>query len=114
MAREKSKVKRAIVTPDKHFPFEDKPAIQALVKAIDLVRPDIYVDLGDTGEWESVSQWKWKRKQKPPLEIMIPEIEAEIEAVNRGMDIIDDALDEVECTERHLSLIHISEPTRPY
>ena len=48
-------VKRAIVTPDKHFPYEDKPAINALVKAIELVKPSIYVDLGDTGEWESVS-----------------------------------------------------------
>ena len=66
MAKTKAlKVKRAIVTPDKHFPYEDKTAINALIKAIDLVRPDIYVDLGDTGEWESVSQWKWKRKQKP-------------------------------------------------
>ena len=94
-------VRRAIVTPDKHFPYEDKPAINALVKSIELVRPSIYVDLGDTGEWESVSQWKWKRKKRPPLEFMIPEIEAEIKAVNDGMDIIDDALDKVDCNERH-------------
>ena len=58
-----TEVRRAIVTPDKHFPYEDKPAINALVKAIELVKPSIYVDLGDTGEWESVSQWKWKRKR---------------------------------------------------
>ena len=54
-------IRRAIVTPVKHFTYEDKPAINALLKAIDLVKPSIYVDLGDTGEWESVSQWKWKR-----------------------------------------------------
>ena len=40
-------MKRAIVTPDKHFPFEDKPAIKVLCKAIELVKPDIYIDLGD-------------------------------------------------------------------
>ena len=57
------KIKRAIVTPDKHFPYEDKPAIKALVKAIKLVKPDIYVDLGDTGEWGSVSLWKWIMKK---------------------------------------------------
>jgi len=99
----KSKVRRAIVTPDKHFPYEDKPAIQALIKAIKLVKPDIYVDLGDVGEWESVSMWKWKRKKQPPLEHMIPDIEKDIEDVNRGMDQIDHALDKVKCDERHFT-----------
>jgi len=96
-----TKVKRAIVTPDKHFPYEDKPAINALIKSISLVKPSIYVDLGDVGEWESVSQWKWKRKKRPPLEYMIPDIEKDIDAVNDGMDLIDYALDDIKCDERH-------------
>ena len=96
-------IRRAIVTPDKHFPYEDKPAINALIKAIKLVSPSIYVDLGDVGEWESVSQWKWKRKKRPPLEYMIPDIEKEIEAVNKGMDQIDEALDKAGCDERHFT-----------
>jgi predicted phosphodiesterase len=96
-----SKVRRAIVTPDKHFPYEDKPAINALIKAIGLVKPDIYVDLGDVGEWESVSEWQWKRKKRPPLEYIIPTIEEEIEKINKGMDGIDKALDAVKCKERH-------------
>ena len=37
-------VKRAIVTPDKHFPYEDKPAIKCLTKTIEIVKPDIYID----------------------------------------------------------------------
>ena len=94
-------IKRAIITPDKHFPYEDKPAINALIKAIKLVKPSIYVDLGDVGEWESVSQWRWKRKKRPPLEYMMPGIEKEIKAVNAGMDTIDSALDAVKCDERH-------------
>jgi len=96
-----TKVKRAIVTPDKHFPYEDKPAINALIKSISLVKPSIYVDLGDVGEWESVSQWKWKRKKRPPLEYMIPDIKKDIDAVNDGMDLIDYALDDIKCDERH-------------
>jgi len=103
MSKSASKVRRAIVTPDKHFPYEDKPAINALVKAINLVKPSIYIDLGDTGEWESVSMWKWKRKKQPPLEHMIPDIEKEIRAVNNGMDVIDEALDSVKCDERHFT-----------
>ena len=94
-------VKRAIITPDKHFPQADMPAINVLCQAIDLVKPQIYVDLGDTGEWGSVSHWKYKRKVTPPLEVMIPEIDKDVEVVNKGMDIIDEALDKVGCSEKH-------------
>ena len=96
-----NKVKRAIVTPDKHFPFEDKKAIKVLCKAIELVKPDIYIDLGDTGEWESVSHWQWKKKKRPPLEYQLPFVHKEIKAVNKGMDIIDRSLDKAGTKERH-------------
>ena len=94
-------VKRAIITPDKHFPYADMPAIRVLCQAIEMVKPQIYVDLGDVGEWGSVSHWKYKRKATPPLEIMIPEIDADVKAVNEGMDVIDAVLDKVNCRERH-------------
>ena len=45
-------VKRGIVTPDKHFPLHDKKAINVVCKAIEFIKPDAYIDLGDTGEWE--------------------------------------------------------------
>ena len=45
-------VNRAIVTPDKHFPLHDKKAINVVCKAIKIIKPSIYIDLGDTGEWE--------------------------------------------------------------
>ena len=61
-------VKRAIITPDKHFPLHDKKAIGCLTKTIEIVKPDIYVDLGDVGEWGAFSAWKFKRKKAPPLE----------------------------------------------
>ena len=95
-------MKRAIVTPDKHFPFEDKPAIKVLCKAIELVNPDIYIDLGDTGEWELVSHWQWKKKKRPPLEYQLPFVVKEIEAVNKGMDVIDKSLDKAGTKERHV------------
>jgi len=98
-----AKLKRAIVTPDKHFPLHDKKAISVLCKAIEQVKPDIYVDLGDTGEWESVSHWQWRKKKRPPLEYQLPFVLKEIEEVNKGMDIIDASLDKAGCKERHIT-----------
>ena len=53
--KKKGGLKRAIVTPDKHVPLHDKKACNVVLKAIEIVKPDIYVDLGDLGEWASVS-----------------------------------------------------------
>ena len=75
-------LRRAIVTPDKHAPIHDKAAINVVCKAIELVKPDIYIDLGDLGEWGSVSHWQWKRKKKPPLEYITPHIIKDIKGVN--------------------------------
>ena len=84
--RSKGVIKRAIVTPDKHFPLHDQPSINVLCKTIEIVRPDIYVDLGDIGEWESFSHWKYARKKAPPLEFMLPDMDAEVDDVNKCMD----------------------------
>ena len=59
---DKGVVKRTIVTPDKHFPLHDQHAINCLKKTIEIVRPDAYVDLGDVGEFNSFSAWKFTRK----------------------------------------------------
>ena len=100
--RKKNKgiVKRFIVTPDKHFPLADEAAIGCLIKAIEIVKPSGYIDLGDVGEWESVSHWQWRKKKRPPLEYQLPSVEKDIIAVNSGMDIIDEALDKVNCKEK--------------
>ena len=59
MAKQKSGiVKRAIVTPDKHVPLHDKAAISVVKQAIEIVKPDIYIDLGDLGEWGSASHFR--------------------------------------------------------
>ena len=95
--KDKGVVNRAIVTPDKHFPLHDKPSINVLCKTIEIVKPDIYVDLGDIGEWSAFSAWKYKRKKAPPLEFMIPDMDADVDDVNKCMDIVDESLDKADC-----------------
>ena len=95
-------VRRAVVTPDKHFPLADYAAINVVCKAIELVEPDTYIDLGDVGEWEGASAWKWKKKKRPPLEYMMPSIKKDVKDVNQGMDIIDESLDKVNCKNKHM------------
>ena len=94
-------VKRVIVTPDKHFPLHDKGSISVLCQVIKRVKPDAYIDLGDVGEWGSVSHWQWKKRKRPPLEYQLPSINKEIEEVNKFMDVIDEALDKANCTEKY-------------
>ena len=101
--RDNGVVKRAIVTPDKHFPYADMPAIKCLTETIKIVKPDIYVDLGDIGEWSAFSAWKYKRKKVPPLEFMIPDMDADVDDVNKCMDIIDESLDKVDCKKKYIT-----------
>ena len=42
-----------------------------------------------------------EKKNKPPLEYYLPEIIQEIEDVNKGVDIIDEALDKANVKEKH-------------
>ena len=99
----KGVVKRVIVTPDKHFPLHDQPSINVLKKTIEIVKPDAYVDLGDVGEWEAFSAWKYKRKKAPPLEYLIEDFKIDIKDVNAGMDQIDESLDKVNCEEKYIT-----------
>jgi hypothetical protein len=99
--RKKGVVNRAIVTPDKHFPLADEAAINVVCKAIELVKPNIYIDLGDTGEWEMFSNHYWRDRERPPLEILIPMLDGEVKLVNDGMDVIDKSLDKAKCKQRH-------------
>ncbi|MDA7518154.1 hypothetical protein N8529_00130 [bacterium] len=104
MARaKKGIVKRAIITPDKHVPIHDKKALSVVKQAIKIVKPDIYVDLGDLGEWASCSRFKWKTRKKPPLEHILPDVYKDIEDVNSFLDEMDKVLDSVGCKERHIT-----------
>ena len=96
-------VKRAIVTPDKHFPLADRPSIEVLKKTIEFVKPDIYIDLGDIGEWEAFSHWKYKRRIAPPLEFLVKDFDKDVRDVNKWMDEIDEALDKAGCKEKYIT-----------
>ena len=96
-------IKRVVVTPAKHFPLHDQKAINVLCKTIEIVKPDAYVDLGDVGEWEAFSAWKFKRKKAPPLEYLIEDFKKDVKDVNSGMDMIDESLDKANCKERYIT-----------
>ena len=100
---DKGVVKRVVVTPDKHFPLHDQKAINCVKRAIEIVKPDAYIDLGDVGEFNAFSAWKWKRKSKPPLEYLIDSFEKDVKDVNKGMDMIDESLFKVNCTEKYIT-----------
>jgi len=93
---------RAIVIPDQHFPIHDEKAVQVVLKAIEIVKPSVFINLGDVGEWESVSAWKYKGKKLPPLEYQLPIINEEINLVNQGIDLFDSVLDKVGCKKRYI------------
>lgn len=101
--KDKGVVNRAIVTPDKHFPLHDQKSINVVCKAIEIVKPDIYIDLGDVGEWGAFSAWKYKRKKAPPLEFMIPDMDRDVIDVNNGMNQIDESLDKANCKEKYIT-----------
>ena len=94
--------KTAVVIPDQHFPLHDQSAVNCALQIIEIAKPDIFINLGDVGEWESVSAWRWRDKKQPPLEYQLPIIDEEIEAVNDGIDQFDKVLDKVKVKERHV------------
>ena len=94
--------KRAIVIPDQHFPIHDQSAVNVVLQAIQLVKPDAFINLGDVGEWESVSAWKYKGKKLPELEFQLPLVDKEIELVNEGIDQFDRVLDKCKVKERYI------------
>ncbi len=101
--KDRGVVNRAIVTPDKHFPLHDSKAINVLCKTIEIVKPDIYIDLGDIGEWEAFSHWKYKHKKAPPLEFLTEEFDKDVKDVNDCMDIVDESLDKANCSKKYIT-----------
>ena len=87
-------MKRAVVFPDQHYPIHDVKAMNVAHQVLEKVKPDIFINLGDVGEWESVSSHKYKKKKRPPLEFILPNVEQ--------LDKVDAILDKVGCKERHI------------
>jgi len=95
-------IKTAIVIPDQHFPIHDQVAVNCALQILEISKPDIFINLGDVGEWETVSAWRWKGKKQPPLEYQLPLIDEEIDLVNDGIDQFDKVLDKLKVKERHI------------
>jgi predicted phosphodiesterase len=85
----KSKV--AIVVCDTHAPLHDQRAVNVVCKAMEIVKPDTFIHLGDVGEWDSVSRWKYKKKKRPPLEYIVGELEKDKKETNSLLDQFDSA-----------------------
>ncbi len=102
MAKSKKSRRRAIIIPDVHFPLQCDNAINVVLEAIKLVKPNIFVCLGDLGEWKSVSPFKYKRRKRPPLEIVLKDVDKDAKAVNEGLDLFDKVLKSVKCDKKYM------------
>ena len=89
-----------VIFPDIHYPHHDEKALSCALNVVREIKPSYFLCLGDFVEGESVSHWKWKKKKRPPIDYILPEIYKEVEQVNKGLDRIDAVLNEVECEKR--------------
>jgi len=96
----KSKVERWVVATDTHYPLHDRKANSCMLQAIEKVKPDGFIHLGDIDEWASLSHWQWKRKQKPPLDDQIGVIDKEVVEVNIYCDELDKSLNKAKVKKR--------------
>ena len=81
--------KTVFFIPDVHAPDFDHAAINIIGHALEIVKPNIVVIMGDVGEYEGASGWQWKNKSRPPLEFQLPMINQDIFDVNRFLDGLD-------------------------
>jgi len=93
-----------IFCPDTHVAPEgsveggiDPRAESVLMQAIALVKPDRFVHIGDVGEWESVCEYRWERRRRPPFEFMVPMIQKDVKSVNGFLDRLEKKLDKAGC-----------------
>jgi hypothetical protein len=52
-----NKITKAVVYADLHAPFYDPHALNILCQVVADEKPDYVVDLGDTGDWDSISRF---------------------------------------------------------
>jgi hypothetical protein len=96
-----------IIIPDRHHAPDNDPeggvdpkAWSCALQGIGLIKPDGLVDLGDIGEWSSVSPWKYKRRKRPPVKDVMANLERDLTSVWRGQDQLDEAALRVGCRRK--------------
>lgn len=72
-----------------HVPLHDKAAVKCALRAIEIIRPEIIIHIGDLAEFEGASHWKWRKKKRPPLEYQLRDIDRDIADANAMLDRID-------------------------
>lgn len=99
------KPQTVLLIPDTHVSYEgcpeggiDPQAESVLFQAIDIIKPNRCVLIGDIGEWASVSHWQWKKRKRPSFEYLAPTINKEVLAINTWLDKLDKSLDKVKCS----------------
>lgn len=88
MGRHRQK-QTAVIIPDTHAPLHNPAAMNVVYKTIKLVKPEMVMHLGDVGEWDSVSGWKYAKKKRPPLEYILKDLEVDKKDVNNMLDELD-------------------------
>jgi hypothetical protein len=73
VTKKKKKItQRYIVLPDTHGDLVDRPALECVLQAIELIKPTGIIHLGDLGEWISVNHHRHKRTRTPdPCEVAV-------------------------------------------
>lgn len=81
-----------MVKPDTHTSYssdksagKSERAWQCFLKAVKVVKPDFLIDIGDAGEWMSVSAWEWKRTKRPPIKYVCRELLRDGTAVSKDL-----------------------------
>lgn len=57
-------LEQVVIFPDLHFPLHDEKAFKCALKVLEIVKPSAFLCLGDIAEGNSVSHWKWKKKEE--------------------------------------------------
>jgi len=93
LSKKKTPTRVWVVSADKHAPLHDRMALSCFKQAVEIIKPDGIIDLGDFCEGASVSNWQWKKKKRPPIEYQVVRVEAELVRANALMDELDDSYD---------------------
>jgi hypothetical protein len=76
----------------------DPGAEAAALASLEIIKPDTFVNLGDCGEFNSLSSFKGVKSTLPD---MLDHLHEDVLAANEGLDKWDSVLDKIGCKERH-------------
>lgn len=93
---------RYVVIPDTHGELVDRQALECVLKAIEIIKPDGVIHIGDIGEWSSVNHHRHKRVRQPDSSEVASAVRRDVRQVLKYvLNPIDEACDKagVKCKE---------------